>query len=45
MAETFNGLRQAAGEIPVFNTADHGAVRVVIDRHGITVAGMNRRRR
>ncbi|UCC31520.1 MAG: ComEC/Rec2 family competence protein [Phycisphaerales bacterium] len=39
MDETFNGLQAVVGTTPLFNTADLGAVRVVIDETGVRVAG------
>jgi len=36
--ETFNGLYEVAGNTPVYNTADVGAVRITIDRTGVEVA-------
>lgn len=40
MAETFNGLQAVVGRTPLFNTADVGAVRVVIDGDGIEVSAV-----
>ena len=37
MKDTTNGLRQIVGSTPVYNTADVGAVEVVIDRKGVRV--------
>lgn len=39
MDETFNGLQTVVGSTPLYNTADVGAVRVVIDKRGVRVAG------
>jgi competence protein ComEC len=43
--ETFNGLYEMAGATPVYNTADVGAVQVVIDREGVHVSSMRGMRR
>ena len=40
MDETFSGLQYVVGEIPMFNTADVGAVQVVIDDEGLRVSSM-----
>ncbi len=41
MAETFNGLPEALDTIPVYNTADVGAVEVVMDSKGVRVSCMH----
>ena len=38
MADTFNGLQEAAGVTQIYNTADVGAVEVVIDQSGVRVS-------
>ncbi len=40
MDETFNGLQAVVGAIPLYNTADVGAVQVVIDADGICISTM-----
>jgi competence protein ComEC len=40
MHETFNGLQEALGGISLYNTADVGAIKVVIDHSGVHVSGM-----
>ena len=40
MDETFSGLHYVVGDIPLFNTADVGAVQVVIDDQGLRVSSM-----
>ncbi len=42
MDETFNGLQAVVGAIPLDNTADVGAVQVVIDADGICMSTMRR---
>jgi beta-lactamase superfamily II metal-dependent hydrolase len=39
MDETFNGLQALVGNIPLYNTADTGAVQVVIDQAGVSISG------
>ncbi len=36
-AETFNGIDRLLGDVPLYNTADLGAIQVVLDRDGVTV--------
>ena len=36
--QTFNGLRKLVGETPMWNTADVGAIGIVIDKTGVRVA-------
>ena len=38
MAETSDGLWQAVGRRPIYNTADYGAVEIVIDADGVRVS-------
>jgi hypothetical protein len=40
MAETFNGLQEAIGATPLYNTADVGAVEIRIDQTGVHVSSM-----
>ncbi len=40
MEETFNGLQAVVGTIPLYNTADVGAVRVVIDQEGVCISSI-----
>ncbi len=40
MTETFNGLQAVVGDTPLYNTADVGAVRVVIDAGGVHVSSI-----
>ncbi len=39
-AETLNGLYEIAGKTPIFNTADVGAVEIVIDKDGVEVSSV-----
>ena len=41
MAETVNGLDSMARDTPIVNTADVGAIRVVIDDDGVTVRSLH----
>jgi competence protein ComEC len=41
MAETFSGLQEILGTVPLYNTADLGAVEVVIDHEGVRVRCMH----
>jgi competence protein ComEC len=43
MTETFTGLQVIVGGTPLYNTADDGAVQVVIDGSGVHVSSMNPR--
>lgn len=38
MAETFSGLSKMTGDAPLYNTADVGAIQVVIDNAGVHVS-------
>ncbi|MGB2986811.1 MAG: ComEC/Rec2 family competence protein, partial [Phycisphaerae bacterium] len=40
MEETYNGLQEVVGAMPLHNTADVGAVGVVIDAEGVRVSSM-----
>jgi len=40
MRETTNGLEDIVGSIPIYNTADHGAVEIRVEREGIRVIPM-----
>lgn len=41
MEETFNGLQEVVGVTALYNTADVGAVRVVIDSDGVHISSMH----
>ena len=36
--QTHSGLNTAIGDVPIYNTADHGAVEVVFDGEGVHIA-------